>query len=276
VSNSLDADPPPHTDGTERGGLTRTPLDLARFVGAENENFLVSLANNRHDLAITMRLQGLYVAAMPHKTLRETDIPIYQLLTFTHYHFLFSTSNLMKCHLSEAFTSVRAAIDGALVAAQIIHDRASQVAYLKREKPFDKLARHYKNLIRDKKPLPHRQIPELLKIHDYCSQFASHADIDSFVHRISTRPDGDEAMFRIEYFQFSRDPDERQMHALNLFHTFVIILDVFADYLIGEKQSVPELWRKTLHELGAKMEEHAAQLRQALAAKSPEVGEEAP
>lgn len=267
MSNATNTEQPEPTDGTQRGGLAWAPLDLVRFVGAENENFLVSLANNRDDLAIIARLQGLYVAAMAHKTIHENDIPIYQLLTFTHYHFLFSTSNLMKCHLSEAFTSLRVAIDAALIAAQIIHDRASQVAYAKREKPFDKLARHYRNLIRDNKPLPHGLIPQLLKTHDVCSQFASHADVDSFIHRVDLKPADGVPTLRVDYFQFARDPDERQIHALNLFHTFVMILDVFADYLISEKRSVPETWKEALHDLGKKMEQHVEQLRAKVRAK---------
>jgi hypothetical protein len=256
-----------------RDNLIWAPLDLVRFVGAEYENFLVSLANHRNDLAIINRLQGLYAAAMSHKTIKGNDVVLYQLLTFIHYHFLFSTSNLMKLHLSEAFASLRAAIDAALIAAQIVHDRASQLAYAKREKPFDKLSRHFRNLIRDKKPLPHRHIPVLLNVHELCSRFASHADIDSFIHRARISPDGDAEILRVDYFQFARDPDERQMHALRLFHTFLTILDVYADFLVVEVGSVPEAWRKELHALGSTMEQHSAALSARAAAKNIEQGE---
>jgi len=84
-------------------------------------------------------------------TVHENEVVIFQLLTVTHYHFLFSTACLMRCHLSEAFASARVAIDAALIAAQIIYDRASQTAYAKREKPFDSFARYLGNLIKDKK-----------------------------------------------------------------------------------------------------------------------------
>jgi len=259
--------PPTTTDDPVRDNLIWEPLDLVRFVGAEHENFLTSLANNRTDLAIINRLQGLYAAAMSHKVINGDDVVLYQLLTFIHYHFLFSISNLMKCHLSEAFTSVRAAIDAALIAAHIVDDRASQIAYAKREKPFTMLARHYKAMIRDNRPLPSRHIPELLRTYDLCSQFASHADINSFIHRTSTRPDGDEEVLRVEYFQFARDPNERQTHSLRLFHTFAIILDVYADFLVAEAGSVPEQWRAELHALGQTMERHSAALHEHMAAK---------
>ncbi len=95
----------------------------------------------------------------------------------------------MRCHLSEAFASARAAIDAALIAAQIIHDRASQVAYTKREKPFDNFARHLGNLIRDGKPLPHPLVPALRDLYKTISTFAGHADVGSFVHRVKLTED---------------------------------------------------------------------------------------
>jgi hypothetical protein len=260
--------PPPVSEGTRQSEPNWTPPNLLSFVGREHENFLVSLANNRDDLAIVTRLQGLFEAVMSHKSIPNNDVPIVQLLTFAHYHFLYSTANLMRCRLSEAFSSVRTAIDSALVAAMIIHDRASQEAYSKREHPFDKLARYYKNLIKDKKPLPHRAIPDLLHTHDICSMFASHADVSSFMHRVSMTPEIGPKTLLLEYFQFSRDEDERQIHSLNLFHTFVMILDVFSDYLVVERKLVPEEWRKALYDLGGKIERHTVRLRAQVAAKT--------
>jgi hypothetical protein len=169
--------------------IIKRPLDLLRFVSIENEQFLISLANNRDELKILSHIQGLYEAAMSEKSVGESDMAVFQMLTFTHYHFHFSTASLMRCHLSEAFASVRTAIDAALVGAQLIYDRASQVAYVKREKPFDNFARYLGNLIKDGKPLPHRLVPDLFKLHKALSRFASHADVDSFVHRVKITDD---------------------------------------------------------------------------------------
>jgi len=96
-------------------------------------------------------------------------------------HPTLATACLFRCHLSEAFGSLRSAIDGALVAAYIIKDRPSQEAYFERRKPFDKLIRHARNPIKEKRlgKLPHPQIPNLIEMHDASSRFASHADIDS-------------------------------------------------------------------------------------------------
>jgi hypothetical protein len=117
------------------------PIDLLRFVSLEHEQFLVSIANDREEFLMLSHLQGLYEAVLSDLQVAEDDMVLFQLLAFAHYHFLFSTASLMRCHLSEAFASTRAAIDAALIGAVIIDDRPKQIAYSKREKPFDNLAR---------------------------------------------------------------------------------------------------------------------------------------
>jgi hypothetical protein len=247
------------TNGTLKG-----PINLLQFVSIENEQFLVSMANNRDEFGILSNIQGLYAAALSNQTVREDDMVVFQMLTFTHYHFLLSTASLLRCHLSEAFASARAAIDGALVAAQIIHDRASQIAYAKREKPFDNFARYLGNLIKNGKPTPHHLVPELFKLHKTFSRFASHADVDSFVHRVNFEADGTSKILKVQYFQFSPNETERKIHVLSLFHTFVMVLDIFSDFLTTEQQAVPKEWQGELRKLGTAIERQNTQLREKL------------
>jgi hypothetical protein len=228
----------------------KTAPDLFQFISIENEQFLNTLASFDIEKDILAILQSLYAEVVPKLKINENDIVLYQLLTLTHYHFLFSLSCFMRCHLSEAFASVRVAIDAALVASQIIKHRDSQVAYVKREKPFDKLNRHLKNTVKNGGDL-HHTVPHLLKLHDSVSSFASHADINSFVHRVSFRPDG----IDLQYFQFSTDESHRKIHVLSIFHCFAMILDVFADFLIDERQQVPADWRQRVHDLGKYIEQ---------------------
>jgi hypothetical protein len=238
-------------------------MDILQFVSMEHQKFLVSLVNNRDELNIISRLQGLYEAAMTNRAVAENDMAVFQLLTFTHYHFLFSTASMMRCHLSEAFGSARIAIDGALIGAHIINDRPSQIAYTKREKPFDNFARYLGNLIKDEKPLPHFLVPALFEQHKRYSTFASHADVNSFVHRVNISSKS-EKMLIVEYFQFSKNEAERKIHALMLFHTFVMVLDVFSDFLVVEPKAVPKAWQDELRGLGKSIERHAAELRTTL------------
>jgi hypothetical protein len=243
------------------------PVDIVRFIGIEHEQVLVSLANGKDELQLINHLQGLYRAVMSNVTVGENDFIIFQLLTFTHYHFLYSLACHMRCHLSEAFASARAAIDAALIAAYIIRDRGSQVAYVQRTRPFDKLNRHYKNMIKDGKALPNALIPQLLKHHDFISSFASHADIASFVHRVR-KVDGDAASMSIQYFQFATNPEERRYHGMALLHTFVMVLDVFSTYLVDEVKFVPTLWRDDLHGLGGKIERESDDLKKRVLASN--------
>jgi hypothetical protein len=230
-------------------GIITKPIDLVRFVGIENENFMISLANNPDELKVINHLQGLYNAAMSDVEVHENQFVIFQLLTFTHYHFLCATAAQMRRHLSESFASGRVAIDAALIAAQIIHDRPSQVAYANRTRPFDKLVRHFKNMVDGGKPLPHRLIPDLIELHGKISAFANHADIASFVHRVKM-VDGEKPIYAVEYFQAASNKAERKLHAMQIFHIFVMVLDVFADFLVREQKVVPERWKQELYELG--------------------------
>ena len=119
-----------------------------------------------------------------------------------------------------------------------------------------------------KKKLPHPLVSELLKLYDEFSSFASHADASSFVHRMKATKDGSgKTHLSVEYFQFARNDIERRIHATTIFHTFVMIIDIFSDFLVNEKQAVPELWRDSLHALGARIGRHHDILKAALPAE---------
>jgi hypothetical protein len=227
------------------------PQELLRFVSDEHHQFLIALANERDELKAVNNLQGLYQAALSHVKLTDkADLIVYQLLGFTHYHFLFATACQLRCHLSEAFGSLRSAIDGALVAAYIISDRSSQEAFLRRQKPFDKLMRHARNFIKQNRlgELPHPLIPVLIEMHDTCSRFASHADVDTFVHRAREFCDEHGTDWATtEYFQFSRDPRTQRYYFFSLMHGFACILEVFSNFLVEEQKKVNEQWRTELH-----------------------------
>jgi hypothetical protein len=233
--------------------------NLLGFIEDENKEFQVSLARDRADIAVWDQIQEFYEAALREVEVHEDEIAIVQILTFSHYHFLTAMAALMRCHLSEMFGAVRVGIDAALIGAQIIADRGSQIAWLKREKPFDNLARYYGNLIKDKRRLPHALIPELLALHKKLSSVSSHADVGTFVHRTKMTKERDGQRIFIKYFQCSDDRPQRRIHALFLAHAFVMILDVFSDFLVDEQKAVPPRWRLDLRAFGARIErEHKA------------------
>lgn len=248
------------------------PLDIVRFLSIENEQLLVSFANNKDELALISHIQGLYEAALMHDEIGVNEMVILQLLVFIHYHFLHSQTCLMRCHLSEAFASARAAMDAGLAAAVIIHDRSKQVEYATRAAPFNgQLNRHLKNLVKDNKPLPHPHVPLLLDIYGKVSTFAGHADVSSFVHRATVdKNDEQQERIFIEYFQYSRNKNERKVHALTLLHQFVMLLDLFADFFVKEQKLLPEAWHTELQTLGGYIEQEAKKYQAALAAETAE------
>jgi hypothetical protein len=247
--------------------IQRAPPNLLQFLGMEEQQLLVSLVQMQEEMGYIAQLEGLYGAATSYKEMRQDDYVVFQLLTFTHYHFLFTLVCQMRCHLSEAFGSARAAIDAALIGAHIIKDRGAQVAYVKREAPFDNYFRYLGNLRRDGKALPHPLMDTLIDQHKKISSFATHADVGSFIHRVrDTTDEGGNRMLAMEYFQFARDKDERKLHTLTLLHTSVMILDVFADFLIDEQRAIPATWKEQLHRLGAGIERRAKELREKIKA----------
>jgi hypothetical protein len=240
------------------------PPNLLHFLSMEEHQLLVSLMTMKGagTFGAIARIEGLYAAPMSERTAKPDDFVVFQSLTLTHYHFLISMASLMRCHLSEAFAASRAAIDAALNAAIITNDRGAQVAYAKREKPFDNLARYLGNLIKDGKDLPHPTMKRLIEQQKKISTFAVHADVGSFVHRMRKSEDTGQTLMGFEYFQFARDDDEQKLHTLGLVHTFVMVLDIFADFLVSEQKAVGAEWKTALHTFGGKIEADALVLRQ--------------
>jgi hypothetical protein len=136
--------------------------------------------------------------------------------------------------------------------------------YTKRERPFDNFARYLGNLIKSGKPLPHRLVPTLVDLQKSFSSFSVHADVGSFVHRVAISDDGDDRLLSMQYFQFARNETERKIHALTLFQTFVIVLDVFSGFLVTEQKVVPQEWQDELHGLGASIERRHEELKDEL------------
>jgi hypothetical protein len=233
-----------------------TPPDLLQFESTEHLRFSTTLVNCPDEIRALQHIQGLYLAAMSNQTIEPKNVLIFQLLTFIHYHFLFASTCYMRCHMAEAFNSARTAIDAALITAQIIHDRSSQEAYINRTKPFDKLVRHFKNMIRDKKSLPSPLIEHLIKFYDTCSQFASHADVQTFMHRLDFVKDpSQQDVMSFGYFQVPSEPSETKRHFLALLRIFVVTLDIFSIFMVEEIKTVPSTWRDELHHLGRTIED---------------------
>jgi hypothetical protein len=243
------------------------PMELLTFQRMEQQNLQASTAEDIRGNAVIAEIQRHYFEASSEEPVEDNELVLFQLMAFTHYHFLFAVTCNMRCHLAEAYSSARSAIDAALIAAQIIFDRDSQEAYVARRHPFDKLIRNYRNAIKDGGNLPHHLVEPLVDLHQKINSFASHADVGAFVHRTKFITGESQRTLVVEYFQFAENEIEREIHNLSLLQLFVIVLDVFSDFLLKEKKTVDQNWVDSLHSLGRSIEDEIEHLR--LQLKSP-------
>ena len=163
-------------------------------------------------------MQSLYEEALSKIEGKNDDLVLCQLLYFIHFHFLFSHACLMRCHLSEAFGSARAAIDAALIAAQVIHDRPSGRDYLTGEGPFKNYARYLGNLIANGKPLPHPLVRDLIGIQKTLSKFSVQLHIWGFyIRRAAVTGDAGSEALELQYFQLAESTQRRAFDGLQSF-----------------------------------------------------------
>jgi hypothetical protein len=104
-------------------------------------------------------------------------------------------------------------------------------------------------------------VKHLIEQHDFCSQLASHADVQTFAHRLEFHGDPEKLM-SFGYFQCPRDPAAMKHHFLGLLHIFVVTLDIFSGFLVGEQKCLPEAWREELHHVGRQIENRRQHLHE--------------
>ena len=234
--------------------VIKEPSDFLEYLGVETGNLLVSLNNHRTEFEMFSRLDALYRTAFRDGRVDSADdLIIPQLLLLVHYHYYHSTATLLRCHLSDALASMRTAIEAGLTAYRIIEDRPSQLKYVQRDKSFQSHKRFFTKVWKTD-PDTFTLAPPLINRWDACSQYGSHADIDTFVHRLDL-PDVASRMLRLHYFQHPRNRYEFGWYFLLLVHTFVIILHIFEKYLVREKALLPEAWGRSISQVGKNAEE---------------------
>lgn len=238
-------------------------MTLYDFIGTQETNLLVSLSQLPQEMGALSRLDDLYHEAFGLGSISDSDAVIQQLLIYCHFHFYFSAATLLRSHLSEAFASVRTAIEAALHAYRILEGHGTHEEYVSRDKSFVYTPASIRKIWKSNPSVLPLARP-LLQVHEQCSQFASHADFDSFLHRLEV-VETDVAELRVHYFQMPRTVTEVRMYVLTLIHTFIVILNVFETYVAKRHKVVSDTWGENLRKLGGAVEA----LRQQLGAKLP-------
>lgn len=225
------------------------------FIGAEQTNLLVTLTKCHHDIAdIFPHLDGVYQAPFEFidiNTQDEHKKTILSLCLFTHYQLYFSTVCHLRCHLSDSLGSTRKAIDATLTAYRLIAEPDTLSQYHDSHSDYQ----HIKSYVAKQMQLTPTSYPlaaELIKFHELCSEFGSHTDISSFVHRVSVEhsQEAGKGLVKVNMFQKPETDIELRAYLVRSLLAYSQMAKVFSSF-IGELAIGLDLdaWNKKIDEL---------------------------
>jgi hypothetical protein len=191
--------------------VTMKDLNLLEFLGTEEQNLLTGLMILKGDFDLFLSLDYIYQEPLKILVVSEKeDLIPFQLYRFIHFHLYFSMSCFLRYHISESLFSTRKAIDAALTAYKLILEPGTTEKYEKRDKYFQ----YIKSNIQEERKKDTAKYPlaaELIKLHDFCSKYGSHADINSFQNRLEVRESSDTETGHLMFHYFEiLDPIEKQ------------------------------------------------------------------
>lgn len=231
--------------------------DFFDYLGAEEKNILSSVFNYKNEISLFLTLDEIYQNPLSRMVLPQEKDVVAKLFLFVHFYLYFSTSCLLRCHLSECLTAVRKAIDASLSAYKIIVEPKSGEKYLERDKSFlfikNTIQRENKNNSPPKYPLA----IALINIHEACSEFGSHADISSFFHRFEIKEVSGETKEQhlFHYFQFPRKTEEFKYYFIATLQAFYLMFKIFKIFLDENLKIVDTNWEHKIEILGPKLDE---------------------
>ena len=239
--------------------------NLLGFVGAEEQNLLVSLVKCHRDIAQAFpKLDGAYQAPIKYIDVNIKDEhpkTVLALYSFIHYHLYLSTVMLLRCHLSDSLASTRKAIDATLTAYRLIAEPETLEEYKGQHRNYQFI----KGYIERRKKKDAAQFPlaaPLIEFHEKCSEYGSHADISSFVHRLSVEEvEGtDKGILRVGMFQVMSELESRH-HMVMTFLVYGTMLKVLCQFIGGLAQGLDRaVWGNAIDDLLAAIHTEAAQI----------------
>ena len=240
--------------------MTMKEINFLQYIGIEEQNFLTSIVNFREEFELFGTLDSIYQNPLKRLKVRPRKSIIAQLYLFVHSHLYFSVSCLMRSHLSEALSSVRKAIDASLSAYELILNPELTEAYLDKNNPENKKFKYIKTTIqhaikRNKSsyPLAH----QLIGLHEVCSAFGSHADFDSFVHRLEVKdiPGENEEQLFVHYFQFPKNQQTYKYYFISVILSFLYMFKIFKVFLDGELRIIDTQWEQAIETIRRKLKQ---------------------
>lgn len=249
--------------------MTTRPTDFLEYLASQEQNMLVSMQKFRQEFDFFSTVDELYQRVLtrliaPDNGLTRNDVVLPQLFIFSHNHFYLAMSLLLRTHTSDGYHCVRTAIDAALIAYRIILKDGSQEDYLNRVNGFTVVPRHIRQK-RKEDPTAYPLAEPLLNLHDYCSQFASHADFSVFLHRLSIDEDEKHQQIEISYFQQVFPTALHQMVFMTFLDAHLTMLGIYEPFLL-EKGLIDQKWVSDRNALGLAVISAKGILKNALAA----------
>jgi hypothetical protein len=241
-------------------------LTLMSFLGAQEQNLLVSLDKFRAEVDAFKHVEGLYHAASDAASLPDEHLVKMQLFLFTQYQLYSSFSCMLRGHLAESFTAVRIAVEATLQAYRIMEGSGNSEDFIRGEETYKYTVNHVRQA-RKKDTSRFPLADKLISMHEACSQYAVHADIHAFVHRAEIIETEDQKQFRLQYFQLTPE-HEFAGFILSVLRTFAQILSTFSDFL-KEVGLVDDGWMKEVEFCSGQVEKMGEQ-RHKLADKAKE------
>src|SRR6266496_1279712 len=222
-------------------------ITLPSFLATEGANLDAGLVQHRDAVLARFEvLNGLFYEPHRHIKLKREGraLLLGALFDMAHFQLHFTMATFLRGHRSEAFASVRKAIDAAMN-AMVLHIEPTQFTNYKASAyPFTRMT-HY--LTRPARQAAYPLATHLVDIHGICSNFASHADFRSLPPRAKlVAPDGgDWAAFRFFWFEpHQEDPPLDHAIGIDLLVAFGLVLRAFMPWIFAHAPKLAKEWRK--------------------------------
>lgn len=209
--------------------MTEEMRSFEHYVGIEEENVIISIANLGRYYAYIHELDKLYknLTAIGPVDNPELKIPIF-LYLYSHSEFCFAMASFLRLHKSKSFCSLRSSIDSAFTAYYLIKHPEKIDIYLsgvnqERDPQWNSIFLNIKRTIKnsiDDYPLA----KGLTDVHEFCSIYA-HSDALGIIHRYNV--DTEKSRIETKYFDYEEDVDDYKKWLSRLLLGFYSILVIY-------------------------------------------------
>lgn len=240
-------------------------VSFTEFVGTEQMRLLANTHGLHQELNVFAQVDALYRRALAvGKAADQATVPV-QMLLHCHYRLYHALAALLRSHVSDAYASLRTAIEAGLHAYRAVEGDGAAEPGKGRDTSFVyTIAAIRSERAKNKKALPLAE--SLLKVHDLCGQIAAQADFGGFAERLQASRTK-VPFLAAHYFQQPAAQPELQFYTVVLLHTFAVILLAFETLLRRRTRTVDDAWAKELRRVEAMLRDWQEQLMRSGAVK---------